>query len=240
MEIGNAAFAFVAGVLSSLSPCVLPILPIVFGAALGQHRFGSLALALGLAASFTAAGLFIATIGFNLGLNADLFRSFGALLSIAIGAILVIPRFERQFAFAMNSVSNWGNERTQAYKGRGLWGQAGLGVLLGAVWSPCAGPALGAASLMAARGENIAAVAFVMFAFGVGAALPLVAIALLSRDLLARWRSRLMQGAKRGKALLGIFLVVIGCAVLSGADKRFEAAMVDLSPQWLTDLTTAF
>jgi cytochrome c-type biogenesis protein len=108
------------------------------------------------------------------------------------------------------------------------------------VWSPCVGPTLGAASILAAKGENLGQVALTMIAFGIGAALPLIAIGLLSREALARWRGRLMEAGKGGKALLGALLIAIGLLVASGLDKRLETLLVDASPAWLTGLTTQF
>ena len=69
MGSGSIALAFLAGVLSTLSPCVLPLLPLVLGTAVSAHRFGPAALAAGLATSFVAIGLFVATIGFSIWLD---------------------------------------------------------------------------------------------------------------------------------------------------------------------------
>jgi cytochrome c-type biogenesis protein len=84
MAFGTAALAFVAGVLSILSPCVLPILPIVLGAAASEHRWGPAALAAGLAVSFVAIGLFAATVGYSIGLDSELFRNVAATLMIPL------------------------------------------------------------------------------------------------------------------------------------------------------------
>ena len=92
MAIGGIALAFIAGVLSVLSPCVLPILPIVLGAAASKHRLGPVALAAGLSISFVIVGLFIASIGHSIGLSGDAFRYVAAVLIIAIGAILCCRR----------------------------------------------------------------------------------------------------------------------------------------------------
>ena len=79
-----------------------------------------------------------------------------------------------------------------------------------------------------------------MAVFGIGAALPLVLLGSLSRATLMRVRVRLMSAGKLGKGLLGAAFILIGVAIISGADKRVEAALVEASPQWLTDLTTSF
>jgi cytochrome c biogenesis protein CcdA len=112
--------------------------------------------------------------------------------------------------------------------------------MLGAVWSPCVGPTLGAASLLAARSENLKVVALTMFVFGIGAAFPLLSIGIVSRETLARWRARLLAAGTSGKAVMGAALIAIGAFVLTGLDKRIESALVDASPDWLTELTTRF
>ena len=155
-DMGSVALAFLAGVLSTLSPCVLPLLPIVLGTAVSAHRAGPVALAAGLALSFVIVGLFIATIGFSIGLDAGVFRAAAAILLMAIGLVLLVPRFQAQFALAAGPVSQWTEQRFGGFSGNGLGGQFGVGLLLGAVWSPCVGPTLGAASLLAAQGRTSA------------------------------------------------------------------------------------
>jgi cytochrome c biogenesis protein CcdA len=218
----------------------LPLLPIVLGAAASQHRLGPLALAGGLALSFTAIGLFVATIGFAAGLDTGFFRTVSAVLLIGVGLVLLVPRLQEQFALVAAPVSNWAGGYADNFTPGGLGGQFGLGLLLGAVWSPCVGPTLGAASVLAAKGENLPQVALAMLAFGVGAALPLLLLGILSREALMRWRSRLMEGGKAGKTALGLILVAVGLLVATGLDKRLEAILVEASPDWLTHLTTRF
>ena len=240
MAIGTLGLAFLAGCLSVLSPCVLPLLPIVLGTAASEHRLGLLALAVGLAISFTAIGLFVATVGFAMGLDTDVFRTISAVLLIAVGVLLLVPRLQEQFAVAAGPVSQWAGGYLDNFAATGLAGQFGLGLLLGAVWSPCVGPTLGAASLLAAKGENLGQVAITMLAFGIGAALPLMLLGFLSREAMQRWKGRMMEAGRGGKALLGVLLLAIGVLIASGLDKRLETALVDASPDWLTTLTTRF
>src|SRR5882724_2077345 len=208
--MGNITLAFLVGVLSTLSPCVLPLLPIVLGSAVSAHRAGPVALAAGLALSFVIVGLFVATIGFSIGLDAGIFRMVAAILLMAIGLVLLVPRFQAQFAVAAGPVSQWTEQRFGGFSGNGLGGQFGVGVLLGAVWSPCVGPTLGAASVLAAQGRSLGLVALTMLSFGVGSALPLLLLGLLSRETLLRWRERLRTAGKTGKIAMGIILIAVG------------------------------
>ena len=232
--------ALLAGLLSTLSPCVLPLVPIVIGTALGKHRFGPVALAAGLALSFVVIGLFIATTGFAAGIDQEFFRSTAAVLLILLGSLLLMPRLQLRLAAAAGPIGNWTHANAGDFSTNGLGGQFAVGLMLGAVWSPCVGPTLGAASVLAARAENLTVVALTMFAFGIGAALPLLAIGMMSREAVARWRERLLAAGSGGKLLIGVVLVAIGVFILTGLDKRIEAALVEASPAWLTELTTRF
>ena len=234
------ALAFAAGLLSILSPCVLPLVPVVLGAAVVAHPLGAFALAAGLAVSFTALGLLLALVGFGLGIDPGMFRVAAAVIMIGLGVILVMPSWQAQLAAAGGPVSSWADRRFGGFASSGLAGQFAIGLLLGAVWSPCVGPTLGAASLLASQGHDLLRVTLTMVVFGVGAALPLILLGLLSRATLMRVRSSLMSAGKLGKALLGAAFIVIGVSIVSGADKRIEAALVDASPPWLTELTTSF
>lgn len=233
-------FALVAGLLSTLSPCVLPLLPIVLGAAVGEHRYGPAALALGLALSFVAIGLFLATAGYAIGLDQGLFRSAAAALLIGIGLVLVVPRANVAFATIAGPAGAWAEQRFGRFDSSGLAGQFFLGLLLGAVWSPCVGPTLGAASVLAAQGKDLAQVAIVMLLFGIGAALPLLVLGVLSRETLMRLRATLMETGRAGKLALGGLLIATGIFVLTGLDKELETALLQISPDWLTNLTTKY
>lgn len=240
MPVGTYALGGLAGLLSTLSPCVLPLLPIVVGSAASAHRYGPLALAAGVTLSFVAVGMFVATIGFSIGLDGDLFRAGAAVIMALVGAMLLSDGLQRRFASAATPLGDAANGFLTRISPSGLNGQFVVGLLLGAVWSPCVGPTMGAAVALAAQREALPQVAGVMIMFGLGAAFPLLLIGSLSREALLRWRGRLATAGQTGKHLLGGALLAIGAAILTGVDKKLEAAAVQLSPAWLTDLTTRF
>jgi cytochrome c biogenesis protein CcdA len=240
MDGVSLGLGLLAGALSILSPCVLPLLPLTLAAAGAAHRAGPLALAAGLALSFTLIGLFMASLGFAIGLDADLFRMVGGATMIAVGVALLSPALQARLAVVAGPVANWSAARFGGFSTDGLIGQFGVGLLLGAVWSPCVGPTLGAAFVVAARGETLGAVASTMAAFGLGAGLPLALLGFASRAALARWRDRMLGAGKGMKAALGLGMATFGLLIVSGLDKRLEAALVQASPIWLTDLTTKF
>lgn len=239
LSSATIGLAFAAGVLSTLSPCVLPLLPIVLGTAAAEHRLAPVALAAGLALSFTAIGLFVATIGFSLGLDAGVFRNVGAALLVALGVILIAPVLQERITVAAGPLGAMVGNRFGDAPRSGIRGQFGVGLLLGAVWSPCAGPTLGAASVLASQGQQLASVALTMLAFGVGAALPLLLIGTLSREAALALRAKLMTAGHAVRTGMGGVLMLLGVAIISGADKSIEAYLVTHSPGWLTRLTTS-
>jgi cytochrome c-type biogenesis protein len=83
-------------------------------------------------------------------------------------------------------------------------------------------------------------IAATMFAFGIGAALRLLLLGLLSRETMAGWRNRLVSAGNFARAGLGILLIAIGALAITRLDKSIETVLVAASPQWLTDLTTRF
>lgn len=236
----TTGLAFLAGILSTLSPCVLPLLPVVIAGAVSEHRLGPTALAGGLAISFVVIGMLIATVGYGIGLDAQSFRPIAALLLTAVGIVLLVPPLQTQLALAAGPASSWAENTFGGFDSRDLRGQFALGLLLGAVWSPCVGPTLGAASLLAAQGKDLIVVFVTMLAFGLGAALPLLLLGLLSRETIMRWRGRLMDTGKIGKMMLGALLVLTGGMILTGFDKRLEAAFLDAAPGWLTEISTRY
>ncbi len=240
MSIATLAFAFAAGLLSTLSPCVLPLLPVILGTAVSEHRLGPIALAGGLSLSFVAIGMFVATVGFAIGLDTGVFRTLAAALLIAIGLVLLVPQASAAFAAASSPVGAWVDGRLGSFSTSGLRGQFLLGLLLGAVWSPCVGPTLGAASVLASQGRDLAQVGLTMALFGVGAAVPLLVLGTVSRDALLKMRSRLLEAGRGGKAALGALLVATGLFVMTGLDKHLEAYLVSVMPAWLTELTTRY
>jgi len=238
--IGSYGFGLLAGLLSTLSPCVLPILPILLGSATAAHPRAPLALAGGLALSYAVIGTLIASLGASIGLDATIFRNVGAVILGVLGLVLMSTSLQQRFATATSGIGDAGNNLISSLNLNGLGGQFVIGLALGVVWSPCVGPTLGAAIVLASQGSHLPQVALLMGIFGVGAALPVIILAYLSRTVMMKVRGSLMQAGKTGKLILGFIMLAIAAMILSGADKPLESWLVQISPEWLTVLTTRF
>ncbi|MDP1753381.1 MAG: cytochrome c biogenesis CcdA family protein [Reyranella sp.] len=239
-SLATYGLGFVAGMLSTLSPCVLPLIPLVVGQAVAAHPMGVFALAGGLAVSFTLVGLLVAVFGHLIGLDGDALRFVGAALMGGLGVVLLSQPLQDRFALAAGHFGSAGDGWMRRINPRGWEGQVLVGALLGTVWSPCVGPTLGAASLAASQQQHLAGVGLTMTMFGLGAALPLAVLGSVGRAAMGRWRLRLANSARLGKTLLGATMIVIAVSIASGLDKKVETWLVEVLPAWLTDFTTKY
>ncbi|MGB4812903.1 MAG: cytochrome c biogenesis CcdA family protein [Methylophilaceae bacterium] len=238
-ELGTYGLSYIAGILSTLSPCVLPLVPILIGSAVMTHRLGPFALAAGLALSFTVVGVLIASVGTAIGLDQQVLRNIGAAMLILFGIILLSTTLQEKFAVATSGLSGSGQSLLSRITTDGLFGQFLIGLLLGLVWSPCVGPTLGATITLASQGQNLGHAALVMAVFGLGASTPLVILSLLSRQAIMKFRNKMMTAGAAGKKILGVLLLTLGLLIISGLDKHLEASILDVAPDWLVQLTTS-
>jgi len=238
--VSTLLLGYAAGALSTLSPCVVPLLPILVASALAEHRLGLWALAGGLALSFAVVGVFVATLGFSIGVDADLVRRVAGALLVAFGAAMALPRLQRAFAAATARLAGAGQEALVRSTGSGWRGQLAVGALLGVVWTPCVGPTLGAAATLLSQGRRVGEVALLMLVFGLGAATPLVVVGTLARRVGARTSARWIEAAETARRVVGVCLVAIGALMVLGLDKAVETWLLERSPDWLTRLTTRY
>lgn len=232
--------ALLAGSLTTLSPCVFPVLPLVVGGAVQQNRLAPVAMGVGMALSFALIGILLGALGPALGIDGEHVRTFGGVLLLTFGLVMLVPALNARFTAWMLPIASQANAASSRFNGGSLGGAFLLGGVLGLVWSPCSGPLLGAAlSLVAAEGGALRG-GLVLGLFGTGAAIPLVAVAYASRAGFGRARGWVMQHIERIKTLFGILLLLTGIAILSGADKWLEAIVVERLPDSWVRVTTLF
>lgn len=228
-----------AGLLTLINPCILPVLPIVLATALQASRWGPAALAAGLSASFVTLGLGVTAFGHAIGLTEDVVARAAAAMMLAFGLILMVPRFSARFAGATAGLAGVADARLDSVDRAGLQGQFVGGLLLGAVWSPCVGPTLGAAIGLAAQGESLLRAGAIMAAFAAGVSTVIVALGYGARRLAGRHRGAMIGFAARARPILGAVFAATGLALLLNLHHAVEGWALDVMPVWLQDLSVS-
>ncbi len=230
-------FAYGAGLLTLINPCVLPVLPIILASALSADRRGPLALAAGMSLSFVVFGMVVATVGHSIGLTETALSNIAATLMVFFGLVLVVPAFSRQFETATAGFASGADSRLHGMDLSGLRGQFLGGTLLGAVWSPCIGPTLGGAIALASQGDSLPRAASIMIAFALGVSTLILTLGYGAGRLLRS--DGLRTFAQRSKPLIGILFIAVGAMILLRIHHVIEAWAVRALPLWLQDLSVA-
>jgi cytochrome c biogenesis protein CcdA len=231
--------AFFAGTLTVINPCILPLLPVVVAAAFANGKLGAAALLAGLVAGFATLGIVVNATGALFGIGEGVLRNAVAILLILFAAILLIPALERRFSNLVAPVGAASANFAARASNYGIAGQFLVGILLGAIWAPCAGPSVGAALSLAAEAGGYLTAALRMTAFALGAALVLFLVAIGARSLASR-SSGVSKIAPYAKKIAGGAFLLVGVMMLTGFDKIVEAGLLDLMPDWLVAFTTRF
>jgi cytochrome c biogenesis protein CcdA len=231
--------AYGAGLLTLINPCVLPVLPIVLATALQASRTGPLALAAGMSLSFVVLGLLVASVGHAIGLREDTVAQASAVMMVAFGLVLTVPRLSTGFATATAGVAARADAGMDRIDRAGLGGQFLGGALLGAVWSPCIGPTLGGAIALAAQGERLLHAGAIMAAFALGVSTLIIGLGFGARGAIMKRQGALRALAGRARPAMGIVFLVVGAALFFGLHYRIEAWMLDHMPYWLQDLSVS-
>jgi cytochrome c biogenesis protein CcdA/thiol-disulfide isomerase/thioredoxin len=209
--------AFLAGIVTALSPCVLPVLPILLvGGATGTSRRRPLAIVAGLVGSFTVFTLAGTVLLDALGLPDDFLRNLAIGLLFLLAATLIFPPVARLVERPFHRLTR----RRVNTEGNGFI----LGASLGLVFVPCAGPVFAAVASLAATGDVGVRVVLLTLAYALGAALPMLAI-LFGSQKLAAGVGFLKREAPRVRVAAGIVLAVTALAIAEGWDQRFTTSL---------------
>ncbi|TLX47386.1 cytochrome C biogenesis protein [Pseudoalteromonas phenolica] len=232
IEFVSLPLALMAGVLSILSPCVWPLVPIVMASSSNSGKKGQFALALGLSVAFALAGGVLTFILFSLGLSPEVLRWFGAAMLVLMGVSLLIPKVANWLSLVLTKLTP--EQRTQQGERDGVFNQFMIGMMLGLVWLPCVGPTLGAAIALASLGQDLLMASSVLFLFGLGTASALIITSIISTSVLQKFRPNVFSNVEKLKKLLGILLLILAIMVITGFDKTLETIALNYLPSWVT------
>ncbi|HEY4831429.1 MAG TPA: cytochrome c biogenesis CcdA family protein, partial [Waddliaceae bacterium] len=191
-------FAFLSGIITVLSPCILPILPALLSAGTAKGRSRPLGIIVGLIASFSFFTLTLTAIVHALGISANVLRNVAIVLVLIFGLVMLFPRLSDWFAKITSHIASAG-QKIQPIDTKGFWGGIFFGIALGLLWTPCAGPILATiTALVATRAVTTTAILMTIF-YSIGAGIPLFFIAYGSSKIInaSRYLSKHAEGIRR-------------------------------------------
>ena len=227
-------FAFLAGIVTILSPCILPVLPVLLAGTTGQGKARPWGIVLGFVISFTTFTLALSALVQFLGIPADLLRWLAATLVLGFGLILLVPQLKDRFLAWTTRLTT----RTTALprRGGGLVGGVVLGFSLGLVWTPCVGPIMASViSLSLSQSVTWDSVA-ITAAYSLGTALPMLAILLGGRQLLARFPF-FAQRSNEIQRVFGGLMLLTALSLFTGFDRTIQTWLLTTFPSYGAGLT---
>lgn len=226
-------FSFIAGIVTILSPCILPMLPIILTGSAQTGKQRPLGIVTGFIASFTFFTLFLTSIVQLLGISADSLRLFSVVVLFIFGASLLVSAvqiwIEKFFSLFASTVPM--GSTTASFSGGVL-----VGVSLGLLWTPCVGPILASVLTLALSGSVTGTAAVITFSYALGTALPMLAIMIGGQALLQKNAWLVRQTGNIQKAF-GVLMMATAVAIYFNIDRSFQGYILEAFPNYSTGLT---
>lgn len=232
-------FAYAAGLLTLINPCLVPVLPVVLATALQASRHGPLALAAGMSLAFVSLGIAVTAFGYAVGLGAEDLARAGAVLMAGFGLVLLVPQFSSAFSAATAPVATQADAGLEQVDRSTLRGQFVAGLLLGAVWSPCVGPTLGGAISLASQGRDLLWATAIMAFFALGVSTLVLGLGYGAGSALRRRQALMRRFATAARPVMGLVFVAVGLMLFFQLHHPIEAWLISVMPAWLIDLSVS-
>lgn len=225
-------FAFIAGVVTILSPCILPILPVVLLGSVDGGKKRPLGIVAGFILSFTFFTLFLSLIVRLTGISPDALRILSIITIAIFGISLVLPKFQFYIEKLFTRLAQF----SPKHKKSGFWGGIIIGFSLGLIWTPCVGPILASVVALALTGSVSGTALFITLSYAIGTAIPMLAIMQGGRGLLQKvpW---LLKNTPRIQKVFGILMIVVAVGLYFNLDRTFQTYVLNTFPQYGSGLT---
>ena len=226
-------FAFIAGFVTILSPCILPLLPIILSGSTTGGKSKPIGVVTGFVASFTFFTLFLSTIVQATGISPDTVRLVSIFLLIIFGLSLITPKVQASIEQLFTRLAGFTPKTTNK---TGFLGGILIGISLGLIWTPCVGPILASVISLALTGSVSSSAFFITFAYSLGTAIPMLAITYGGRQLLQKvpWllanTSKIQQG-------FGLVMIITAIGIYYNVDRKFQTWVLETFPQYGVGLT---
>ena len=224
-------FAFLSGIVTILSPCILPVLPIVLTGSIGG-KSKPLGVVTGFIASFSFFTLVLSALVQTLDIPVNTLRIVAVAIIVTFGLTMVVPQLHLVFDRLMSRlVGSRGSSQKNGFSGGFL-----TGVSLGLVWTPCVGPIMASVITLAVSQQVDGGAVLIIAAYSLGTAIPMFAVMVGGRKLLVRFPRFSAKGAGIQR-IFGVIMIIAGLMIGVGADRRFQSFVLELFPNYGTGLT---
>ncbi|MGB0757400.1 MAG: cytochrome c biogenesis protein CcdA [Patescibacteria group bacterium] len=227
-------FAFLGGVVTILSPCILPILPIILSGSVGGGKKKPYGIVTGFVVSFTFFTLFLTSIVNATGVSADILRTLSVVILFAFGLTLLLPQVQAKLEMLFSKLAS---RVPQQGTKDGFSGGFVIGLSLGLLWTPCVGPILASVISLALTGSVTGSAVFITLAYALGTAIPMFIIMYGGRALLNRVPWLLENTGKIQKAF-GVIMIITSIGIFYNVDRSFQTYILEKFPQYGTGLTS--
>src|SRR5271157_3670015 len=190
------AFAFLSGVITILSPCILPVLPIVLSGGVGGGKARPFGVLAGFVVSFTAFTLSLSAIVQAIGIPVDALRVVAVVLIVLFGVVMLVPWLRDRFEILTSRIASRGGRGGASAAGAaagaaqtrwaGFWSGLVVGLSLGLIWTPCVGPIMASVISLALTQHVDGGSVSITLAYTLGTSIPMLAIMLGGRALLKK------------------------------------------------------
>ncbi len=225
-------FAFLSGIVTILSPCILPVLPVVLSGSMGgkSRPFGVIT---GFVVSFSVFTLILSSLVQALGISPDVLRVAAVVLILFFGLVMLVPRLRHGFEKVASRIARGGRSQTQS---KGFTGGLLIGLSLGLVWTPCVGPIMASVISLAITQSIDRGAVFIILAYSLGTSIPMLAIMLGGRTLMKRVPV-LSRNPAKIQQVFGVLMILVGVSIGFGWDRRFQSAVLRIFPNYGSGLT---
>ena len=222
-------FALLAGILTVGAPCILPMLPILLGTTVGQKsRWRPVLITLGFITSFALVSFLFGLFTSVLGLSPQGLRTAAVIMLAIFGIFMVWPApFEKLTSYLSGLINS--ASRVSEKAGNGNGGALVLGLMLGIIWTPCAGPVLGSILTLIATKKDLVNAALLLAAYSVGAGIPLLIVGYGGQYVTTRVRF-IANYSARIQQVFGVLILLLAAAIYSGYDTVLQAKLLQYIP----------
>ena len=240
-------FAFLSGVITILSPCILPVLPIVLSGGVGGGRARPFGVLTGFVVSFTAFTLALSAIVQALGIPVDALRIVAVVLIVLFGVVMLVPWLSARFEILTSRIARrpggtgapvavGAGGGPGAPRRNGYWSGVIVGLSLGLIWTPCVGPIMASVISLALTQHVDGGSVFITLAYTLGTSIPMLGVMLGGRALLNKVPALTRNSGNIQKGF-GVLMIVVGVAIGLGWDRQFQSFILRTLPGYGTGLT---